>query len=345
MKMKPAPLIALLPLSLVSNAFASSNCSCGYSINNTDTQHFALFTHLEETDFLHAANPNSNPKPSANPSIRVPGWTVDERNTTANDTDRALGFSEQRDTVVTNALPEGSWGGRPEGFGESGLQLWVRHGIEDGLVPVASVRNTLALEHDHNGKDKMLYGSYRAGIKFSNVNGTRGVFGWENNQEGSRKQFITMAVSARNANALGLNVHGTDTQNPGDDKAYDMDWISILNLPEEYHEFRFDWLPDRIDFYIDSHLIMTEFEAVPDTAGSLSLKHYVDADREHPPARDAVMTVAYVKVYYNTTTHDEPLESCREVKDNLCVVPDQHTPPNPDGNKHALLFSGRCWWW
>lgn len=74
---------------------------------------------------------------------------------------------------------------------------------------------------------------------------------------------------------------------------------------------------------------------MPDTAGFLSLKHYVDHDREEPPAHDAAMTVSYVKAYYNTTTHDEPPASCRgyDVGDNTCVVPDQYTSPNPNGKK------------
>lgn len=74
---------------------------------------------------------------------------------------------------------------------------------------------------------------------------------------------------------------------------------------------------------------------MPNTAGSLSLKHYVDEDRKEPPAHDSAMTVGYVKAYYNTTTHDEPLESCRgyEVGGNTCVVPDQYTSPNPNGKK------------
>lgn len=73
---------------------------------------------------------------------------------------------------------------------------------------------------------------------------------------------------------------------------------------------------------------------MPGVAGHLVLEHYLDARREDPPAHDALMTVAYVKAYHNTTTHDEPLSTCYDdVNGNVCVVPDQRTPPNPNGKK------------
>ena len=92
-------------------------------------------------------------------------------------------------------------------------------------------------------------------------------------------------------------------------------------------------MPDRIDFYLGDHLLLTHTETVPNLAGSLSLKHYLADGREEPPAHDAVMTVSYVKAYYNTTTHEAPLLTCHDVQENVCVVPDQHTQPNPKGPK------------
>lgn len=235
--MKPTSLISLL--TLTSNALAW-RCFCGYSVNKTDSSYFSIFTHIAETDFLHASGDTTSKL-----SIQAPGWAVDVDNKTASQAGRALGVSQQLATVVTNTLPKAKWGGAPAGFGDAGLQLWVRHGMVDGMVPVAGVRNELSLGHD--GKEKMLYGSYRAGIKFSGVNGTRGVFGWES-KEGPREQSIKMTVSARRTNTLTLNVRNWDEENHDNCTSYDMDWISIYNLPEEYHEFRFDWTPDRIDF-------------------------------------------------------------------------------------------------
>jgi hypothetical protein len=231
--MKATSLLTLL--SLASNALAW-RCLCGYTVNKTDSEYFSIFTYISETDFLHVQN--VDPKVS----VQFPGWNpVAGDNSTA----QTLGYSQQIANVVTNALPKGKWGGAPAGFGDAGLQLWVRHWTEKGLVPVAGVNNSLSLGAD--GKEKMLYGSYRAGIKFSGVNGTKGVFAWES-KEGTREQSIKMTLAARKTNMLTVNVRDWDLENPDNDTSYDMDWISIYNLPEEYHEYRFDWTPDRIDF-------------------------------------------------------------------------------------------------
>jgi hypothetical protein len=320
--MKPTPLITFL--TLTSNALAW-RCLCGYSVNKTDSEHFSLFTHISETDFLHASGDTTSKL-----SIQAPGWAVDVDNKTASQAGRALGVSQRLDTVVTNALPKAKWGGAPAGFGDAGLQLWVRHGMVDGMVPVAGVRNELSLGHD--GKERMLYGSYRAGVKFSGVNGTRGVFGWESN-DGSRKQSISMAYAARDPKTLSMSVRDTDSKDQKKDTSFDMGFGSIFTFPEEFHEMRFDFLPDRVDFYIGDHLILSESETVPDAAGSLSLRHYVEDGREEPPAHDAVMTVMYVKAYYNTTANEQPLSTCYDVRDNVCVVPDQRNSPNPSGPK------------
>ncbi|GAB7331100.1 hypothetical protein MBLNU13_g02584t1 [Cladosporium sp. NU13] len=319
--MKLTQLIA--PLALASNALAW-RCLCGYSVNRTTDQHFSIFTHIAETDFLHTDG--TNPKLS----IQAPGWAVDVGNKPAKQANATLGSSKQLGNVVTNPLPKGEWGVPPAGLGDAGLQLWVRHGVEDGMVPVAGVRNSLSLGHD--GKEKMLYGSYRAGIKFSGVNGTRGTFGWES-KEGTRKQSISMTFAANAAKILAVTVRNTDSKYQKHDSSFEVSFSSIFHFPEEFHELRFDFLPDRIDFYIDDHLFLSQSETVPTFPGSLSLKHYVDDGLEDPPAHDAVMTVSYVKAYYNTTTHDEPLSTCSDVSKNTCVVPDQHTSPDPKGKK------------
>ena len=320
--MKLTQLIA--PLALASNALAW-RCLCGYSVNRTTDQHFSYFTRIAETDFLHTDG--TNPKLS----IQAPGWAVDVGNTTAKQANSTLGSSQQLDNVVTNALPKGKWGVPPVGFGDAGLQLWVRHGVEDGMVPVAGVRNALSLGHD--GKEKMLYGSYRAGIKFSGVNGTRGVFGCES-KEGTRKQSISMAFAACDSKNLIFTVRDTEPQDQKRDSLWELSFGSIFNFPEEFHEIRFDWMPDRIDFYIGDHLVFTQSETVPNLAGSLLLKQSLDDGCEDPPAHDAVMTVMYVKAYYNTTAHEGPLSTCYDdVEDNVCVVPDQRTQPNPNGPK------------
>lgn len=107
----------------------------------------------------------------------------------------------------------------------------------------------------------------------------------------------------------------------------------MLKFPEEFHEYRFDWLPDRVDFYVDGLLMLTESQCVPNTLGTLALRHFEDNGRDGPPAQDAVMTVGYVKAYYNATTRDEAKPGCKNLDGSVCIIPNQNIPPNPDGKK------------
>lgn len=84
-----------------------------------------------------------------------------------------------------------------------------------------------------------------------------------------------------------------------------------------------------MDFYLDGGLILTQTESIPDTLGTLALRHVVDNGRDEPPVQDAVMTVGYVKAYYNVTTRDHPKPPCHRLEGFVCTVPDQNTPPNP----------------
>lgn len=99
-------------------------------------------------------------------------------------------------------------------------------------------------------------------------------------------------------------------------------------------------MPDRVDFYLDGGLILTQTDSIPDTFGTLALKHFVDNGRDEPPAQDAVMTVGYVKAYYNATTRDHPKPRCHRLEGFVCTVPDQNKLPNPNGRKTHFFSHG-----
>lgn len=194
-------------LTLVFQAFA--NCNCGYSINQTNSLHFGLFTDITETDFFHVRDVNPT-------DIQRTGWTAEIYNRTAKKSGREVGFSKQLGNVIANALPEGKWKDPPPTVGDAGLQLWVRHGIEDGLIPIAEIVNKVV-----SGKSSgMLYGSYPAAIKFSGMNGTRGAFKWES-KHGSREQGIAIEFSSQETFTLVLSAYSkgevdTDDTNFGE---------------------------------------------------------------------------------------------------------------------------------
>ena len=110
----------------------------------------------------------------------------------------------------------------------------------------------------------------------------------------------------------------------------------------QYREYRFDWLPDRIDFYVDTWHVRTFAENIPSTPGAIHFSHWSNGNpgwTYGPPVEDAVMTVAYTKAYFNTTSshpisgHDCTSPQWRSDNNALCEIPDQHSSPWPGGPK------------
>ncbi|ORZ21521.1 concanavalin A-like lectin/glucanase domain-containing protein [Absidia repens] len=61
-----------------------------------------------------------------------------------------------------------------------------------------------------------------------------------------------------------------------------------------FHEYRFDWYPDRAEFYIDGHLAQTLTTNIPQTPGRFMFSHWSDGNPKFshgPPANDASMEI------------------------------------------------------
>jgi hypothetical protein len=96
-----------------------------------------------------------------------------------------------------------------------------------------------------------------------------------------------------------------------------------------FHEYRFDWLPDRVVFYIDSSPVSTMVYSVPHDNGRLFLNHWSNGSPAWsggPPRQDATMSVLYVKAYFNSTDPERVRiadERCRSGgARKTCAIPD-----------------------
>lgn len=297
----------------------AAECECGYTVNKTSNSQFALFTDYYESDFLHVAT-------SGNGSMLFP-WLRQEANISAEES-RSFGMWAQLANVKYNFLDDGEWeSGEPvEPAADAGTQLLVRHELKDNLVPVAWIASP---------PGDIVYGSFRAAIKFTGVNGTCGRFHWRNN---NRTQTIEIDFLSKDPKTLHLDVSSGDS-NDTNASSSTTAWSSTNDFPQGFHEYRFDWMPDHVDFYVDSLLVWTTTKNIPDSPGHLMLSHWSDGNPDGsggPPMEDAVMTVTYVKAYFNTTaSYSEPKPECRVLNaDDVCVVPDQTSPPEPQGKTH-----------
>lgn len=144
-----------IPLaSLVSLALA--DCECGFSTNATDTG-IQVFTDLLESDFLHA-NYNES------------GWASQVYNRTKEEARGVFGQSFVEGNIMSNQLTDRkAFSGNGANGGAGGLQLTVDSQVVAGSVQSAEVAS---LESDY------FYGTYRAGIKITDVAGTCTAFFW-----------------------------------------------------------------------------------------------------------------------------------------------------------------------
>jgi beta-glucanase (GH16 family) len=126
-------------------------------------------------------------------------------------------------------------------------------------------------------------------------------------------------------------VHGYDASNTSE--------FRVQPLPfrpdEEFHEYRFDWTPEKVSFYVDGKWIYEMTENIPTEGGRLFLNHWSNGDplwSAGPPEKDTPMTISYIKAYFNSTSeerHKVHQERCPNYDPNkVCAIPAQDKAPN-----------------
>jgi hypothetical protein len=149
---------------------------------------------------------------------------------------------------------------------------------------------------------------------------------------------VNLVLQSREAAQVGFNAQKT----PNFVKAY-----LPFNPTAGFHEYRIDFLPDNVYFYADGKLLaaMTG-AAVPTSPGHLVLQHWSNGNplwSRGPPAEDAVLTVRYVKAYFNSSSPQRQQDWASRCKNPnahgaVCGIPEVTT-----ANKSAELwfFSAR----
>jgi hypothetical protein len=125
----------------------------------------------------------------------------------------------------------------------------------------------------------------------------------------------------------------------------------VANLPfdptDGFHEYRFDFLPGLVVFYADgSALAKINGSAVPTMPGHMILTQWSNGNplwSSGPPSAEAVITVSYVRAYFNssdTLRQSDWASRCKDpgAAEAICAIPDQTTAPDPgllNGNVSA----------
>ncbi|KAH9828140.1 glycoside hydrolase family 16 protein [Teratosphaeria destructans] len=277
-------------------ALANSNCGCGYTVNST-----TLFTNALETNFTQSGRVTWTSEASAE-------WQAQEYNTSAAAARGPYGKAAELQNVVVE---------------NTGLQLWARSSLLDGgadgkLVPVAEVVSS---------RSDFLFGSFRVGMKSTAINGTCGAFFFYHNdseeidlellskQQGSVSHLINLVNQSPESVASGYNAVNTSDF---------ITWPLPFDPTADMHEYRFDWLPGRIDMFADGQWMRTFEDSVPFSAGALHLIHWSNGDpgwSAGPPSEDAVLTVSHVHAYFNTSSQQNSTQCSGDpAATNVCEV-------------------------
>ena len=151
--------------------------------------------------------------------------------------------------------------------------------------------------------------------------------------------FLVMQTPA--SMAAGYNAAGTST-------------YQIAPLPftptTDFHEYRFDWFANYVLFYADGQMLQMLNWTYPMAPGHLSVNHWSNGNAywsQGPPEVDAVVTVKYVKAYFNTSDEGANQmfeEGCRQKADpQPCLVPEEAFQASGSGNMSTFFFDrGMC---
>jgi beta-glucanase (GH16 family) len=134
---------------------------------------------------------------------------------------------------------------------------------------------------------------------------------------------VALVMQTPDSVAAGYNAANTST-------------FQMAQLPfapdQGFHEYRFDWAPNRVTFFADGQWLQDLEWIYPVAPGHISVNHWSNGNSkwsQGPPAQDAVMTVQYVKAYFNTSDsvkNQDFEEGCGTGNGSACAIPDGYAP-------------------
>ena len=173
---------------------------------------------------------------------------------------------------------------------DSGILVLKLSGSQPGQLPVCAEITSK--------RNNFLYGSYRASIKTTNIAGA--VVGWFV-YRGSPLNEIDVEFLTENITQVHYTLHHVQTN--VDYKAYKISF----DPSAAFHEYRFDWYPDSVRYFIDGKFTYTLKNQVPNMACRIMLNHWsgnIAGWGGKTPTQDVFMYVDYMEYSseYGSTT-------------------------------------------
>ncbi|KAI7881723.1 concanavalin A-like lectin/glucanase domain-containing protein [Mucor mucedo] len=177
---------------------------------------------------------------------------------------------------------------------------------------------TLSVQKDAQGRytsaavgtkrSDFLYGTYRARMKTSNVDGTVAAFFFYRNDtsEIDMESLSRVKDPFKTYFAIQPQIYEKDgSASPLTNEKHGLDF----NPTEDFHEYRFDWLPNSVKFYIDGSFVREMTTNVPDSPGRILLNHWTDGNpffSGGPPTENAELRVSHLNMFFNSSEATQP---------------------------------------
>ncbi|KAM5382615.1 hypothetical protein ACJZ2D_002405 [Fusarium nematophilum] len=318
-----------LILLLAVQRFVSAGCECGYFIRDAASKQPVVFMDSLETDFTRVGDISENHE-----------WVRQEFTVSAKAGRGEHSKNFMPSNIGTRLAKNG--GGSDE---QTGLGLRVGSEVDhDGAVSAAEI-DTARLD--------LHWGSFRAGMKATPINGTCAAFFWVCcwilEHEMSKVDWVKYFNDTQE-----IDIEFLSREFDHDQRIYPVNLVVQSNLSLEagydarrtgtfervnldfdptdaFHEYRFDYTPGRVRFYADSKLLaQMEGNAMPSVGGHLILQHWSNGNplwSGGPPANNATITVNYVKAYFNSSDGERQSRLLRRCLDRsqeatLCEILD-----------------------
>lgn len=145
----------------------------------------------------------------------------------------------------------------------------------------------------------LFYGSYRSLIQMPTQSGSCvGFFQYYNDTEEIDIEYIGV-----NSDMLYVSSKRTNPR----DYSMDIDYLNYRypggTIANIYRDYRFDWFHDRVDFYLDNHLVYTASNAIPSSPSRWMLMNWANGDLNWSglPTEDILVKIKNVRVFFNST--------------------------------------------
>ncbi|KAI9010436.1 concanavalin A-like lectin/glucanase domain-containing protein [Phycomyces nitens] len=173
-------------------------------------------------------------------------------------------------------------------------------------------------------REDFLYGSFRASLKTTDIPGTVAAFFFYRNDTCEIDIESLSHIQNPWSTFFAVQPQIYEEDGTASNLTHNKDSLDF-NPTTAFHEYRFDWTPKSVIFYIDGTEQYTMTTNVPDSPGQAIINHWSDGNpnfSEGPPTTDAILEVANMTIFFNTSDSKD-VPSCKNTK-TACSVREEY---------------------